>query len=157
MAQHSLVGKGLLIIEASWLHSDTPRSEGLLWTCDQPNAENLPHNRETPMLPAEFESAIPASEGLRTHALGLASTGISIRRHTVIKADKFSCKLSVILVTVWKKSWIFSTGFIKNSQRKISVMTLQGSRVASCGEMDGRKNRTDYKPDSRCSQVCERA
>jgi hypothetical protein len=39
MAQHPLVGQGLLIIEASRSHSDTPHSVGLLWTSDQPDAE----------------------------------------------------------------------------------------------------------------------
>jgi len=33
--------------------------------------------------------------------------------------------------------------FMKNPQRKISVIALEGSRVASCGETDGTKNRTD--------------
>jgi hypothetical protein len=32
----------LLIIEAARSHSDTPRSLGLLWTSDQPDAEPLP-------------------------------------------------------------------------------------------------------------------
>jgi len=31
-----LVGHGLLIVEASRSHSDTPHSVGLLWTNDQP-------------------------------------------------------------------------------------------------------------------------
>jgi hypothetical protein len=39
MAQQSLVGQGLLIIEASRSHSDTPHSVGRLWTSDQPDAE----------------------------------------------------------------------------------------------------------------------
>jgi hypothetical protein len=39
MAQHPLVGQGLLIIEVSRSHSDTSHSVGLLWTSDQPNAE----------------------------------------------------------------------------------------------------------------------
>jgi hypothetical protein len=39
MVQQSLVGQGLLIIEASRSHSDTSHSVGLLWTSDQPNAE----------------------------------------------------------------------------------------------------------------------
>jgi len=38
MARHPLVGQGLLIDEASRLHSDTPHSLGLLWTSDQPDA-----------------------------------------------------------------------------------------------------------------------
>jgi hypothetical protein len=33
------VGRGLLSIEASQSHSDTPHSVGLLWTGDQPVAE----------------------------------------------------------------------------------------------------------------------
>jgi hypothetical protein len=39
MAQQPLGGLGLLIIEASRSHSDTPHSVGLLWTSDQPVAE----------------------------------------------------------------------------------------------------------------------
>ena len=38
-AQQSLVGHGLLIVEASRSHSDAPNSVGLLWTSDQPIAE----------------------------------------------------------------------------------------------------------------------
>ena len=34
MAQQPLVDQGLLIIEASLLHSDTPHLVGLLWTSD---------------------------------------------------------------------------------------------------------------------------
>jgi len=32
------VGQGLLIIDTSRSHSDTPRLVGLLWTSDQPDA-----------------------------------------------------------------------------------------------------------------------
>ena len=39
MAQQPLVSQGLLTIEASRLHSDTPQSVGLLWTSHQPDAE----------------------------------------------------------------------------------------------------------------------
>ena len=39
MVQESLLGQGLLTIEASRSHSDTPHSVGLLWTSDQTNAE----------------------------------------------------------------------------------------------------------------------
>jgi hypothetical protein len=39
MEQQTLVGQGLLIIEASRSHSDTPHSVGLLWTRDRLNAE----------------------------------------------------------------------------------------------------------------------
>jgi hypothetical protein len=39
MAQQPLVSQDLLITEASQSHSDTPHSEGLLWTSDQPVAD----------------------------------------------------------------------------------------------------------------------
>jgi hypothetical protein len=83
MAQQSPVGQGLLIIEASRSHSDTPHSVGLLWTSDQPDAETATytthnnHKRQTSMPPAGFEPAIPASEPPQTHALDWPATGIS--------------------------------------------------------------------------------
>jgi hypothetical protein len=39
MKQQVLVGQGLLKIEASRSHSDTPESVALLWTSDQTDAE----------------------------------------------------------------------------------------------------------------------
>jgi hypothetical protein len=39
MARQPLVGQGLLIVEATRSHSDTPHSVGLLWTRDQLVAE----------------------------------------------------------------------------------------------------------------------
>ena len=39
MAQQPLFGQGLLIIEASQSHSDTPHSVELLWASDQPDPE----------------------------------------------------------------------------------------------------------------------
>ena len=39
MARQPPVGQGLLIIENSRSHSDTPQTVGLLWTSDQPDAE----------------------------------------------------------------------------------------------------------------------
>jgi len=39
MAQQPLVDHGLLIIEAKWSHFETPHSLGILWTCDQPDAQ----------------------------------------------------------------------------------------------------------------------
>ena len=38
-AQQLLVGQGLLTLEASWSHSDTPHSVGLLWTSDKPDTK----------------------------------------------------------------------------------------------------------------------
>ena len=39
MVQQALVRQGLLVINASRSHTDTPYSVGLLWTSDQPDAE----------------------------------------------------------------------------------------------------------------------
>ena len=39
MTQEPPVGQGLLIIEDSRSHSDTPHSVGFLWTSDQPDSE----------------------------------------------------------------------------------------------------------------------
>jgi hypothetical protein len=73
MAQQPLVGQGLLIIEASRSHSDTPHSVGLLWTSD-----NTQHSQETDIhAPVGFELIIPASERPQTHALDRAATWIS--------------------------------------------------------------------------------
>jgi hypothetical protein len=47
MVQQPPVGQGLLIIEASRLHSDTPHSVGLLWTSDQPDAETSTWKHKT--------------------------------------------------------------------------------------------------------------
>jgi hypothetical protein len=86
MAQQPLVGQGLLIVEASRSHSDTPHSVGLLWTTDQPDAETSTcrqhkntHKRQTSMPPAGFEPVIPASERQHTHALDRAAAGVGCR------------------------------------------------------------------------------
>jgi len=50
MVQQLLVEQGLLHIEVSRLHSDTPHSVGLLWKSDQPDAQtpvNTQHSQET--------------------------------------------------------------------------------------------------------------
>jgi len=39
MSPQPPVGQGLLNIEASRSHSDTPHLVGLLWTSDQPDAD----------------------------------------------------------------------------------------------------------------------
>jgi hypothetical protein len=39
VAEQPPVGQGLLTVEASRSHSDTPHSVGILWTSDKPDAE----------------------------------------------------------------------------------------------------------------------
>jgi len=81
MAQQSPVGQGLLIIEISRSHSDTPQSVGLLWMCEQPDADLhlSKHNtrkRQISMSPAGFQTAILGSKRPQTHALDRAAAGI---------------------------------------------------------------------------------
>jgi hypothetical protein len=79
MPQQPLVGQGLLIIEASQSHSDTPHSVGLLWTRDKPDREASTWQHRTLTRDGQqagFEPAIPASERPQTHALDGAATGI---------------------------------------------------------------------------------
>ena len=69
MAQQTLVGQGLLIIEASRSHSETPHSLGLLWASDQLVAETSTwqHTTEkTTMPPAAYEPTILTSERPQT-------------------------------------------------------------------------------------------
>ena len=82
---HPLLGQGLLIFEASRLHSDThTHSVGLLWTSDQHDADtntcttNNAHKRQTSMLPVGFEPAIPPNKQPQTHSTDRTATGIGV-------------------------------------------------------------------------------
>ena len=81
MAQQPLVGQGLLIIEASRSHSDTPHSIELPGRVISPTQRpawqhtTLTRNRH-PCPPAGFEPVIAASERPQTHAFYRAATGI---------------------------------------------------------------------------------
>jgi hypothetical protein len=67
-------------------HRHTPGST--LWTTDQPVAEaatyttHNKYNRETSMLPAVFETTIPANELPQTFALDRRASGIGLSIHT---------------------------------------------------------------------------
>jgi hypothetical protein len=74
MAQQPIMGHGLLIIEASRSHSDTPHPVGLLWTSDQPTQRPVPDDTSIPS--TNFEPAFPARERPQTDALARAATGI---------------------------------------------------------------------------------
>jgi len=47
MAQHRLVGHGILTDKASLSHSETTHSVGLLWKSDQPYAETSTRQQTT--------------------------------------------------------------------------------------------------------------
>jgi hypothetical protein len=77
MVQQPLVGQGLLIIEASLSHSDTPHWVLILWTSDQPDAETSTCSQKTYIhSPEDFEPTIPATERPQTYALDRAASGI---------------------------------------------------------------------------------
>ena len=83
MAQQPLVGQGLLMVETSRSHSDTPHSVGLLRTSDQPDlTTHNTHKRQTFLPPAGFEPTIPAKERPQTHALDGAATGIAVCQYS---------------------------------------------------------------------------
>jgi len=63
MVQQPLLCQGLIIIEASWSHSDTSHSVELLWKSYRPDAETSTWQHktltiDTSILPAEFEPTI---------------------------------------------------------------------------------------------------
>jgi hypothetical protein len=72
MAQHSPVGHGLPMIEASRSHSDTPHSVGLLCTSDQPEEETATRQHTT------SETDIHAPGGIQTRN----PSKLAIRRPT---------------------------------------------------------------------------
>jgi len=81
MVQQSLFGQGLLLVEASRSHSDTPHSIGFLWMSDQPDeltstCTHSTHKRLISIPTVGFEPAIPASKRPQAHALDRAATAI---------------------------------------------------------------------------------
>jgi hypothetical protein len=88
MAPQPPVGQGLRIIEASGSHlvththtlGSTPLDEGSAQRRDLYLKTHNTHKRQTSMLSAAFEPAIPASKRPQTHALDRAATGIGIRK-----------------------------------------------------------------------------
>ena len=84
MARQPLVGQDPLIIKALLSHSDTPQSVGLLWTSDEPDAENLYlttqniHKRQTSMPLEGFETGMTGRERPQTRAVHRAATGIGL-------------------------------------------------------------------------------
>jgi hypothetical protein len=83
MAQEPLLGQGLLITEASRLHSFTHSTLGKTpldeWSARRRDIYLKTHNtynRHPSISPAGFEPSVPASDRLETHALVRAGTGI---------------------------------------------------------------------------------
>ena len=84
-APTALVGVGLLIVEVSRSHSDTPHKVGLLWTSVRPVEETsaLQHthtqnpNMRQIIIPPRFEPENLVNKRRHTHILDILATGIS--------------------------------------------------------------------------------
>jgi hypothetical protein len=100
------VGQGLLIVEDSWSHSDTPHSVGLLWTSDQTDVETSTWQHTTlttdrhPCPHLGFEPTITVSERSQTHALDCTATGIG---STVVGTQQklHQYPIKIILYFIW--------------------------------------------------------
>jgi hypothetical protein len=78
MEQQPRVGQGLLIIEASRSHSDTPQAVGLLWTSDQPDAVTSirQHSKETDIhAPGGIRTRNPSMRAAADPRLDRMATG----------------------------------------------------------------------------------
>ena len=102
------VGQGLLIIEASRSHSDTPQPVGLLWTSDQPEAEtstwqhttltrdrHLCHRRDWNPQSQQASGRRPTPQTMRP----LGSAWVKLA--SLLTA---SCKLCFIMTQCWRKT-----------------------------------------------------
>jgi len=75
MARPPLVGQGLLIVETSRSHSDTPPLDE--WSA-RPKDLTTHYTQTDIHAPVGFEPIISAGERLQTHTLDRAATGIGI-------------------------------------------------------------------------------
>ena len=83
-----LVGLDIFTVEASRSHTFKHTTLGRT-PLDQWSARRNTHKRQTSMPPAEFESAIAASERPHTHALDRSLTGIGFSRYSLCKLQYF--------------------------------------------------------------------
>jgi len=133
MTRQPLVGQGLLIVEASLSHSDTPYSVGLLWTRDQSDVETstLYHTTLTRgRHPCPRRDSSPQSQ--QASALDGAATGIAFW-----------------LVTIVPKYWNFPS-----SQR---IFTRNGMSFCMLLERYGRTYRFIYPSTSTSFPTSNRA
>jgi hypothetical protein len=95
MVQQSLMGQGLLIIEASQSHSDTPHSVRILdeWSVQHRDLYLITQQTK-PCLPVGFKPAIPACEQPQTHALDHIATRIGTVQKYFTK-----CRLYILTFT----------------------------------------------------------
>ena len=103
MAQQSLGGDSLLVIDASRSLSKTPHSVGLPWTNDHPIAETSTWQHttltsdKTSVPPAGFEPPIPASEQPQIHTLDRVVDG---------SVPSLDLRFGIFLVTSFHTPWL---------------------------------------------------
>jgi len=110
MMQQPLVGQGLLITKASWLHSArhttlgrTPLHEWSARCRDLYLTTHNTHKWQTSMPPAGIKPTIPASKWLRTHTLNCAATEISFDRSYHYESESENLlSLKVYFSQSWK-------------------------------------------------------
>jgi hypothetical protein len=159
MVQQPLVGQGLLIIEASRLHSDTPHPQRFLWTSDQPDAENSTWQHTTFTRDRQH-----ASGGIRTrnpskraaarwhlrprgHWDRLQNVGficIKIRKYVYLQAIKARRPRNQNLIPFWEKRDLSSP----KSKDQVWATQLTIGRVPDhlSAEKSGRGLQIDDKP-----------
>ena len=131
MAQQPTMDQGLLSIEASRSHSDTPHSVGLLWTSDQLDAETslylTTHNtlkRGTSMPLSEFEPTVAASERSQTHASCHAApklfAAIKII-HSFFSVDSYNWINQLSKTTIW---WLDICCLLHRYQLHVSALMV---------------------------------
>jgi hypothetical protein len=120
MVQQPLVGQGLLIVEASRSHSDTPHSVGLLRTSDQPDARTSTWQHTTltrdryPCTRRGFEPAIPASERPQAHAFDRAATGVGFE-------DGYSLELQLKRSLSKRRDIRMHRGYMKRAANRVVI------------------------------------
>ena len=145
MVQRSLLGRGLLIIEASRSHKDTTHSVGLLWTTDRPDAETSTWNRSrmTRYTRGAGKSlARPTSRCRRTESIVPLERGV----YSCAELQVFSCYRG------WKETCRATQAISTRSRRKLSSSfffpTGQGA--------EGNSHNSERNIRGTCTIVCQR-
>jgi len=127
------VGQGLLIMEASWSHSDTPQSVRLFWKSDQPDAKNFTWEFTT------LTRDIHAAGGIRTRnpskqASGRRTTPYNTRppgsAGNITCRNMSSCwrnyKILLLLSSQSSSSINKAQGYVPQMKLQHNLLTHQG-------------------------------
>jgi len=124
------VGHGLLIVESSRSHSDTPPLEE--WSARRRDLYLTIHNthkRNTSMSLKAFEPAIPASQRPQTHALDRAATGIGSWLIRDICIKSFIGRTAAVAVTTGPYPFPLTVTIVDVPKQKTQE---RGQRCGQC-------------------------